>query len=142
MEAYSQPATLEDLKTPIGALNPHELEYLLIGGYGLFAHGFHRATSDIDVLVPATRKAGIQIKEALIVLPDQAAKDIDPARFDEGENIFVADAFVADIILNACRETHETLIKNAETGELDGIPVDTINLEGLLFTKQTTRERM
>jgi len=141
MEAYSRPATLEDLKTLIGALNQHHVDYLLIGGYALFAHGYHRATTDIDVLVPATRKAGNQIKEALMVLPDQAAKDIDPAWFDEGENIRVVDVFVVDIMLNACGETYETLKKYAETVDLDGVPVRTINLEGLLLTKQTMRDK-
>lgn len=141
MEAYSRPATLEDLKTLIGALNQQRVEYLLIGGYALFAHGYHRATTDIDLLVPGTRKTGEQIKEALMVLPDQAAKDIDPAWFDEGENIRVADAFVVDIILNACGETYETLKKYAEMIDLDGIPVRTINLEGLLLTKQTMRDK-
>jgi len=40
MEAYSRPATLEDLKTLIGALNRQHVDYLLIGGYVLFAHGY------------------------------------------------------------------------------------------------------
>lgn len=31
-----------------------------------------------------------------MVLPDQVAKDIDPAWFNEGENIRVADAFIVD----------------------------------------------
>ena len=89
MDEYSRPATLEDLKALIGSLNAQGADYLLIGGYALFAHGYHRATTDIDVLVPATREAGIKIRSALMVLPDQAAKDIDPAWFDEGENIEV-----------------------------------------------------
>ena len=76
-----------------------------------------------------------------MVLPDQAAKDIDPAWFNEGENIRVADAFVVDIMLNACGETYETLKQYAETIDLDGVPVRTINLEGLLLTKQTMREK-
>lgn len=76
-----------------------------------------------------------------MVLPDQAAKDIDPAWFDEGENIRVADAFVVDIMLNASGETYETLKQYAETIDLDGVPVHTINLEGLLLTKQTMREK-
>ncbi len=45
MEAYSRPATLEDLMTLIGSLNRQGVEYLLIGGYALFAHGYHRATT-------------------------------------------------------------------------------------------------
>lgn len=139
MEEYSRPATLKDLKTLIRALNAQCVDYLLIGGYALFAHGYHRATTDIDVLVPATQESGQKIREALMALPDQAAKELDPAWFEEGENIRVADAFVVDIMLNACGETYETLKQYAETVELEGLPIRTVNLEGLLLTKQTVR---
>jgi predicted nucleotidyltransferase len=141
MQEFSRPATLEDLKSLIVSLNEQRADYLLIGGYALFAHGYHRATTDIDVLVPASKDAGERVRAALMVLPDQAAKDIDPEWFEEGENIRVADAFVVDIMLNACGETYETLQQYAETVDLDGIPVRTINLEGLLLTKQTTRDK-
>ncbi len=141
MEEYSRPATLEDLKTLIAALNKQGADYLLIGGYALFAHGYHRATTDIDVLVPANKAAGQKVRDALMVLPDQAARELDPAWFEEGENMRVADAFVVDIMLSACGETYETLKQYAETVELDGIPVRTVNLEGLLRTKQTMRDK-
>lgn len=141
MEKYSRPATLEDLKSLIRSLNEQGVEYLLIGGYALFAHGYHRATTDIDVLVPATKVAGERVKAALMVLPDQAAKEIDPVWFEEGENIRVADAFVVDIMLNACGETYESLKQYAETVDLDGMPIHTVNLEGLLRTKQTARDK-
>ena len=82
MELYSRPASFEDLKTLIRALNQNDAEYLLIGGYALFAHGYHRATTDIDLLVPANYAAGKKIRDALLLLPDQAARDIDPAWFE------------------------------------------------------------
>ena len=141
MEEYSRPATLDDLKSLIRSLNDQKADYFLIGGYALFAHGYHRATTDIDVLVPAHRDAGERIKKALMVLPDQAAQDIDPDWFNEGDNIRVADVFVVDIMFNACGETYESLTEFAETVDLDGIPVHTINLDGLLRTKQTMREK-
>lgn len=141
MREYSHPASLEDLKMLISSLNQNRVDYLLIGGYALFAHGYHRATTDIDVLVPATREAGDRTRQALMVLPDQAAKEIDPAWFDEGENIRVADAFVVDIMLNAGGETYETLQQFAEVIDMEGLPVRTINLEGLLRTKQTMRDK-
>ncbi len=128
MQEFSRPATLEDLKTLLRSLNEQRADYLLIGGYALFAHGYHRATTDIDVLVPATPDAGERIKKALMVLPDQAAKDLNPQWFSEGDNIRVADAFVVDVMLNANGETYDTLKQYAETVELDGIPVRTINL--------------
>jgi predicted nucleotidyltransferase len=141
MKLYSRPASFEDLKTLIRALNQNGAEYLLIGGYALFAHGYHRATTDIDLLVPANHAAGKKIRDALLLLPDQAARDIDPAWFEEGDNIRVADVFVVDLMLNACGETYDSMQRHAETIDLDGIPVRTVNLQGLLLTKQTARDK-
>jgi predicted nucleotidyltransferase len=141
MEEFCRPATLDDLKLLLHSLNAHQVEYLLIGGYALATHGYQRATTDIDVLIPATAQAGQRLKDALMVLPDQAAKDLELEWFDEGENIRVADAFVVDIMLNANGQTYNTLKQYAETVDLDGIPVRTVSLEGLLLTKQTMRDK-
>ena len=138
---FSRPATLEDLKLLLRSLNEHGADYLLIGGYALAAHGYQRATTDIDILVPGTPESGRRIRDALMVLPDEAAKDLQPEWFGEGENIRVADAFVVDLMLNANGETYDTLCRYAETIDLDGIPVRTISLEGLLRTKQTMRDK-
>jgi predicted nucleotidyltransferase len=141
MDEFSRPATLEDLKLLLRSLHEHGADYLLIGGYALAAHGYQRATTDIDVVVPATSQAGQRVKEALMVLPDGAAKDIEPGWFEEGENIRVADAFVVDLMLNANGQTYDTLSRYAQTIELDGVPVKTVNLEGLLLTKKTLRDK-
>lgn len=141
MQEFCRHATLADLKTLVQSLNQQGADYLLIGGYALFVHGYHRATTDIDVLVPATPEEGEKVKAALMVLPDQAAKDLDSAWFSEGDNIRVADAFVVDIMLNACGETYETLQQFAVTVDLEGIPVRTVSLEGLIRTKQTMRDK-
>jgi hypothetical protein len=122
-------------------VHEHGADYLLIGGYALAAHGYQRATTDIDVVVPATSQAGQRVKEALMVLPDGAAKDIEPRWFEEGEKIRVADAFVVDLMLNANGQTYDTLSQYAETIELDGIPVKTASLKGLLLTKRTMRDK-
>jgi predicted nucleotidyltransferase len=140
-EQSSRPATLDDLKTVLRSLNAHGVDYLLIGGYALAAHGYQRATTDIDIVFPADAASGARVKEALLILPDRAAMDLEPQWFEEGENIRVADAFVIDIMLNANGQTYETLCQFRETVDLDGIPVQTVNLEGLLLTKQTMREK-
>ena len=141
MTEYSRPATFDDLKLLLRSLNSNGAEYFLIGGYALAAHGYPRATTDIDVVVPATQQAGRKIKDALMVLPDQAAKEIAVEWFEEGENIRVADAFVVDLLLTANGQTYEMLSRYAEVIDLDGIPVKTVTLEGLLLTKQTMREK-
>lgn len=140
-DKYCRPASLEDLKALVESLNRQQVDYLLIGGYALFVHGYHRATTDIDVLVPATMESGNKVKAALMVLPDQAAKDLEPGWFTEGENIRVADAFLIDVMLNACGETYDTLNQYAVTVDLEGVPVRTVSLEGLLRTKQTARDK-
>jgi predicted nucleotidyltransferase len=48
---------------------------------------------------------------------------------------------VVDIMLDANGQTFETLSQYSETIDLDGIPVRTVNLEGLLLTKQTLRDK-
>jgi hypothetical protein len=78
MEEFSRPATLEDLKLLLRSLHEHGVDYLMIGGYALAAHGYQRATTGIDIVVPATSQAGQRVKEALMALPDDAAKDIEP----------------------------------------------------------------
>ena len=78
---------------------------------------------------------------ALLLLPDGVARDLDPAWFIEGDTIRVADAFVVDLMFNAAGETYETLRPYAVTIDFDGIPVHTLNLEGLLKTKQTLRTK-
>lgn len=139
-EKQARDATLEDLKRLIRALNEAGADYLLIGGYALAAHGHQRATRDIDILVPPTRDAGERVKRALLVLPDRVAKDIDVAWFEEGDTIRVADEFVVDVMFNACGETYESLRPYAKIVTFDdGTEMKTLELEGLLRTKQTVR---
>lgn len=135
LEELCRPASLDNLKSLMQSLNQQGVEYLLIGGFASLAHGHYRTTNGIDVLVPATLQSGIKVKEALMVLPDQVAKDLEPVWFTEGECIRVADAFLLDIVLNACGETYDTLKQFAVTVDLDGIPVRILKLEGLLLTK-------
>ena len=128
--AYSRPATLDDLKKVIRSLNEQAAPYLLIGGYALFAHGYHRATEDIDLLVPSDREAAQALIAALLVLPDQASSGLDPAWFEEGENIRLADEVVVDLVFNTCGETYESLLPCVEAIDWDGIPVRTLSLAG------------
>jgi hypothetical protein len=51
----ARPATVDDLKLLLGALNAHGVEYVLIGGYGFHALGYQRGTVDIDLVCSPTR---------------------------------------------------------------------------------------
>jgi predicted nucleotidyltransferase len=140
-EEFCRPASVTDLLQMITSLNKKGAEYLLIGGYALYAHGIHRATEDIDLLVPARRDAAFPIIEALMILPDKTAQDLDPEWFSEGENIRMADEFVVDLILNTCQQNYDTLIPYLETIVVEGVPIRTLSIEGLLLTKQSIRDK-
>ena len=121
------------------ALNEQGARYLLIGAYALFAHGWQRATTDIDLVVEASVANGERVRQALLVLADRSASEIDPAWFTEGENIRVADEVTVDLLFSPCAQTYEMLKPFEEVIDLDGVPVRTVSLEGLLLTKQTQR---
>jgi len=141
MTERARPATLEDLKKLLTALHREHADYLLIGAYALLVHGHPRATFDIDLIVPARRDAAEPVRRALLVLADKAASELAPEWFEEGEGIRVADEIVVDLVFRTCGETFETLRPFEITIDLDGVPVRTVNLEGLLRTKQSARER-
>src|SRR3989339_1700975 len=140
-KSVSRPATFEDLKKVIRSLNEQNADYLLIGGYALYAHGLYRTTTDIDILTVPTKGAAQKIINALLVLPDKAAGGIEPSWFEEKDTIRLADEIVVDIMFNAASETYDSLKKYAETIELDGINIRTVNLEGLLLTKKGFRNK-
>ncbi len=137
----ARPASVEDLKLLLEAFNTHGVEYLLIGGYALYALGYQRGTIDIDVVLRPTLEQGERVRSALLVLPDKVAEDLLPQWFTEGETIRVADAFVVDLMFNACGETFESLQPHAVTIDFEGVPIRTIDLEGLLKTKQSSRDK-
>jgi hypothetical protein len=140
-EQFCRPATIADLMNLVASLNAKGAQYILIGGYALYAHGIHRATEDIDILVPANKEAAKPIIQALMMLPDKTAAEIEPEWFEEGENIRLADEFVVDLILTTCQQTYDTLIMYSEIFELDGVPITTLSIEGLLLTKQSMRDK-
>lgn len=138
---YARPATVDDLKRLVAALNEHAVDYLPIGGYALYALGYQRGTVDVDLLLRPTREQGERTRQALLVLPDHVAADLDPEWFVEGETIRVADAFVVDLMFRACGEAYGSLLPHATTIDLDGVPVRTLDLAGLLKTKRSDRDK-
>ena len=87
------------------------------------------------------REQGERVRQALLLLPDKVAEALSPEWFVDGETIRVADAFVVDLLFSACGETYESLAPYAVTIDFDGVPVRTLNIEGLLKTKQSPRQK-
>lgn len=124
-------------------LNQEGVRYILIGGHAVRLNGFLRATEDIDLLLPLSAENGRRVKKALAFLP--GASELD-ANWFEGdanapENIRVADELLIDLLFAANGETYDSLEAHVRTLRIDGVDVHTLDIEGLLRTKTTFREK-
>src|SRR5690606_15323183 len=108
-EVGVRPATLRDLIALTKAFSWHEVPYMLIGGFAMIAHGFSRATRDIDILFLNDVATGKQVVEVLFRQGQLLASNIDPDWFEQGQNIRLSDRHVLDIMLNANGETYKSL---------------------------------
>jgi hypothetical protein len=60
------PEVNEDFVDMLSALQDNDVSFLIVGAYSLAAHGFPRATGDIDILVQPTRENALKVHRALI----------------------------------------------------------------------------
>jgi hypothetical protein len=140
-EQLPRKATLEDVLNLVRRLDEASVDYLLIGGYALNAHGYTRATEDVDILLAPGRANGEKVIQALLRLPEEAALELDPQWFEEGETIRIGGEFVIDLLFKAAGHAWDELVTYIEIIEIDGLPIRTLNVEGLLLTKQTYRDK-
>ena len=124
-------------------LHEEGVRYILVGGQAVRLNGFLRNTEDIDLLLPASNENGRRAMRALDFLA--SARDLDPAWFEqragEPENIRIADDLLVDILFAANGQTYESLQPHVVTTEVEGVPIVTLDIEGLLKTKTTFRDK-
>ena len=142
---FTRPATWEDLKSLARYLEEAGVEYALIGGYALAAHGFNRFSEDIDLLVnPSAENARLWIM-ALARLPDGASKELasdpDVFRDDTRYAIRINDEFTVDVMPSAGGLSWKELAPHVVRIMIDDVPVRILDLPGLLLTKQGLRPK-
>lgn len=120
MADYTRPATWEDVKCVARYLDEAGVEYALIGGYALAAHGLVRMTEDIDVLVDPSAANS----RKWVVALSRLRKSWSP----------IPTSF-------ARRKTWEELRPFIEEVTLEGERVRVLSLEGLLKTKSGARPK-
>ena len=145
MPEYTRPATWEDVKRLAALLEQAKVEYALVGGYAIAAHGFNRLSEDIDILVNPAAENSRRWIFALSDLPDGAARTLQQESDVFGDQkryaVRINDEFTIDIMPSVCGRSWEELKPYVETTHLDGIPLRILNMEGLLLTKQGNRPK-
>lgn len=134
-----------DLHKLLRSLQENGVNYILVGGHAVRLHGFNRATEDVDLVVPFDTENGARLIRSLDFL--ESAKELQDwwfskeANTDEIQNIRVADDLVIDILFSANGETYESLQPHLRKIEIDGVTITTLDVEGLLKTKTSQREK-
>ena len=121
------------------ALADEKAEFLLIGAYALAAHGYPRATMDIDIWVMASPKNAESVLRALArfgaPLENLTQQDLET----EGTvfQIGVAPRRI-DILTAASGLRFEEAFKNAIAVDIDGIQVYIPSKDDLIRNKKAT----
>ena len=81
----------------------------------------------------------IRLCRALSVLADNAAADVSETDIREFEVVRVADEILVDLMGRACGLSYTDVAEDAESLDLDGVPVAVASPAALIRTKQTRR---
>jgi predicted nucleotidyltransferase len=142
---YTRPATWDDVRKLAQLLNDSNVEYALVGGYAIAAHGFNRFSEDIDILVNPSAENSQRWIVALSELPDQVARELlsEPDVFakDARYALRINDEITIDVMPSIAGHSWNEMRKHIETVDLEGVPLRLLNLEGLLLTKQGLRPK-
>lgn len=127
----------QDFREFVGSLNASGVRYLVVGGYAVALHGHPRYTKDIDVWLEATPDNAARVIDALeafgfaslgltqadFLVPDQIIQlGLPPNRIDlltSLSGVDFADSYPARVQV-----------------DIDGLPVDFIDLENLKKNKR------
>ena len=134
-----RPPDVDDLVRIARALEAAGAHYVLIGGFAVISHGFARTTKDIDLLVDPSPDNMRRIKEALSILEDNAAADIEPDDLARYTVIRVADEVMVDLLASACGITWRDAAPNAVHIEVRGQVIIVADPDTLIATKRTVR---
>ena len=131
-----------DLIALAKALSAFQVEYVIIGGAAMALHGFPRMTRDIDLLLPVDSANNKRLLLALESIPDnrEALDALRPEWMDKGFSTALEGDICVDLLYVAASKSFNELREHIRTVMFNSVPVVTLDVDGMLLTKQTTRE--
>ncbi|MGE0331897.1 MAG: nucleotidyl transferase AbiEii/AbiGii toxin family protein [Ramlibacter sp.] len=139
--AARRPPTPTDITLLAQALHDNGVEYVLIGGAAMALHGFPRMTRDIDLFLPVDPDNNARLRRALQSVPNSQAAlgRLKPEFMDQGYSTAFEGDIAIDLLYVAADKTFADLRPHVRRIDLDGVPVSTLDIEGMLMSKRTTR---
>ncbi len=134
--------TPRDIALLAKALRDNGVEYAMIGGAAMALHGFPRMTRDIDLFLPVNADNNARLLMALRTVPNSQAAlaQLNRKYMDQGYSTAFEDDIAIDILYVAADKTFDDLRPHVKSIELDGVPVSTLDIDGMLISKNTKRQ--
>jgi predicted nucleotidyltransferase len=129
----------KDYKEMLLCLLEENVRFLLVGAYALAAHGFPRATKDIDFFVWATPENAANLMRALTRF-GAPLHDISAADFSSEGVIFQIGNSPRriDIITNISGVKFEQAYANKQAISIEGVEIPVISLDDLITNKRAS----
>jgi hypothetical protein len=129
----------KDLREFVELLNSNKVEYLVVGGFAVFYHGFARYTGDIDFLVRASEENSLRVAAALAQF---GFGSVDIKAEDFQSSGMVVQLGVPpnriDIITSISGVSFDEAWDGRIAGILDGVATQFIGREALIRNKEST----
>lgn len=134
--------TENDLLILVSKLEELGVQYMLIGGSAMLVHGFPRATKDIDLLLPVEAKNNERLLMALKELPgnQNPENQINKEKIDLGHSTRFEGHVSIDLLYVAADYKFDDLLPHLRVFERSGVSFKGLDLDGMLKSKDTTRE--
>ncbi len=123
------------------ALNQHEVEYLVVGGYAVNFHGYRRTTGDIDLWIKPDNDNKVKIIAVLKEMEVDETMLEQLSAFDFTESLVFSDGvepFKIDFLTHISNVKFDEVWDKRIVSEIDGIEIPYIDLKNLLLSKFTT----
>ena len=128
-----------DYKDILLALSERKARFLLVGAYAMAAHGYPRATMDIDIWVKSDYENTVLILQAL---EDFGAflGELKPEDFQKDEMVFqigVAPRRI-DILTSVDGLSFDDAFARSDKIEIEGVPIQVLSVSDLIKNKRST----
>jgi hypothetical protein len=142
MDAITRPPQKEDLVKLCEELNRLGASYIIIGGLAMNNLGLVRTTEDIDILIDPSPENQWRVREALLILPEQAIRELGA---DEDLQQWVVtrvnDEITVDLMTEACGVRYEEAKADVQIREVQGVPIPMANRRLMIKLKQSPRPK-
>ncbi len=129
----------QDFRDMLVALNDAEVDYLVVGAYAVAAHGFPRATGDLDIWVRANPESAENLLSALTVF-GAPMHEVSAADFSSPSIVFQIGVPPGriDLLTDVSGVNFDAAWSNRMTVEIDGVKLSIIGRSDLIANKRAT----